>query len=119
MAIAKTLTRYLDQRCIDYYTVDHNHSHTTRTSARISHLPAHQMAKAVVLRDHAGFVISVIPGNRTVEVDWVNEVLLGRKLKVAKEDELRELFQEHLALDPTFRERPGGIQQAFDSIAHP
>ena len=94
MAIAQTLINYLEERDIDYYTVEHQHTETARDSARTSHLPAHQIAKAVVLKDHAGFVVSVIPANRQVEVEWVNEVLLGRNLHIASEREFRDLFQD-------------------------
>jgi Ala-tRNA(Pro) deacylase len=94
MAIAQTLIDYLKTRGIDFYTVEHKYSETARESARTSHLPAHQIAKAVVLRDFAGFVVSVIPGNRKLEVDWVNEALLGRNLELASEKEFAGLFKD-------------------------
>jgi Ala-tRNA(Pro) deacylase len=94
MAIAQTLINYLEERAIDYYTVEHRHTETARASAKSARLPAHQIAKAVVLKDHAGFVVGVIPANRTVEVEWVNEMLLGRSLEIATERDLRDLFQD-------------------------
>jgi len=91
MSIAKTLIDYLDSRNIDYYTVDHRHSQTARGSAKYAHLPPHQIAKAVVLRDNDQFIVTVIPANRTLELDWVNEVL-ERNFRLATERELQELF---------------------------
>lgn len=91
MSIAKTLIDYLDDREIGYYTVDHEHTETARDSARSAHLPPHQIAKAVVLQDEDGFIVSVIPANRKLELEWVNEVL-DRNLGLASEKDLDKLF---------------------------
>jgi len=91
MSVAKTLIDYLESRQVDYYTVDHSHTETARDSARSAHLPPHQIAKAVVLRDDKGFIVSVLPASRQLELQWVNEVL-GRELELASEGDLANLF---------------------------
>lgn len=91
MAIAKTLINYLKERGIDYDLVAHDHTATAEASAHAAHVPAHQVAKAVVLRDESGYVISVLPANHSLEIDWVNEEL-ERKLDMACEDEFKKLF---------------------------
>jgi Ala-tRNA(Pro) deacylase len=93
MAIAKTLMSYLKERGIDYETVKHDHTPTAAASAHAAHLPAHQVAKAVVLRDEGGYVLGVVPANHDVELDWVNEAL-DRKLELACEDEFKKLFAD-------------------------
>jgi len=91
MAIAKTLINYLEDRGIDYQLVEHDHTPTAVASAHASHLPVHQIAKAVVLCDDKGYVISVLPANHSLEIGWVNEEL-DRKLEMACEDEFKKLF---------------------------
>jgi Ala-tRNA(Pro) deacylase len=93
MAIAQTLIKYLNDRNISFYTVEHGHTETARDSARSAHVPAYQVAKAVVLQDSTGFVVSVLPSDRTLELNWVNEEL-DRDLKIASESALKELFKD-------------------------
>jgi Ala-tRNA(Pro) deacylase len=93
MAIAKTLTDYLKERGIDYDLVAHDHTATAEASAHAAHVPAHQVAKAVVLRDDAGYVISVLPANHSLEISWVNDEL-DRNLEMACEDEFKKLFAD-------------------------
>ena len=91
MATAKTLINYLKERGIDYELIAHDHTATAEASAHAAHVPAHQVAKAVVLRDDSGYVISVLPANHSLEIDWVNDEL-NRKLELACEDEFKKLF---------------------------
>jgi len=93
MAIARTLIDYLDNRDVDYDLVEHEHTATAAASARASGLPAHQVAKAVVLRDDGGYVVSVLPANHSLEIAWVNEEL-ERNLELATEDEFKTLFDD-------------------------
>ena len=62
-------------------------------SALTARVPFHQMAKAVVLEDESGFVVSVLPCNNRLNLDWVNEDM-GRNLALAREDELDALFED-------------------------
>jgi Ala-tRNA(Pro) deacylase len=93
MAIAKTLINYLKERGVDYQLVEHAHTPTAAASAHASHLPAHQVAKAVVLKDDGGYVVSVLPANHSLEIGWVNDAL-ERELEMACEDEFKKLFSD-------------------------
>ena len=93
MPIAKTLINYLEDREVPYDLVEHKHTATAVGSARASNLPAHQVAKAVVLRDDQGFMVSVLPANHSLEIDWVNDEL-DRSLEMASEAEFASLFED-------------------------
>jgi len=93
MAIANTLINYLKERGVNYSLVEHKHSATAAESAHAAHVPAHQVAKAVVLRDDAGYVLSVLPASHSLEIGWVNEEL-KRDLSLACEDEFKKLFED-------------------------
>lgn len=91
MAIAQTLINYLKDRSIEYQLLEHEHTATAEATAHAAHLPTHQVAKAVVLCDDSGYVVSVLPANHSLEIGWVNKAL-DRNLKMACEDEFRKLF---------------------------
>ena len=93
MAIAITLKAYLDEHHVEYDMVKHLHSETALQAAHSAHVPSHQVAKAVVLEDEDGYVVSVLPSTNQLDLEWVNETL-GRELELAREMELRELFQD-------------------------
>ena len=93
MAIANTLKYYLDAHHVEYDMVRHLRSDTALESAHSAHVPSHQVAKAVVLEDEHGYVVSVLPSTNRLDIDWVNETL-GRDLELAREDELPALFQD-------------------------
>jgi len=93
MAIARTLKSYLEKRKVDYDTVEHSHTETAMDSAKSAHVPPHQMAKAVVLEDDDGYVVSVLPSSNRLNLAWVSEEL-KRELRLASEAELNELFSD-------------------------
>ncbi len=93
MAIATTLKSYLEDHHVHYDMVNHVHSATALESAHSAHVPSHQVAKAVVLEDANGYIVSVMPSQNRLDLEWVNESL-GRKLELANEDELPDLFQD-------------------------
>ncbi len=93
MAIARTLKSYLDDHHVAYDTLRHVHTETALDSALSAHIPLHQMAKAVVLEDDKGYVVSVLPSNNRLDLDWVNEEL-ERHLELASEPELPALFSD-------------------------
>lgn len=93
MTIAATLINYLREKGVDFSLVEHKHTPTAIASAHAAHVPVHQMAKAVVLRDEAGYVVSVLPATHSLEIQWVNDEL-DRKLELATEEEFKTLFKD-------------------------
>ena len=93
MAIAKTLKSYLDKHHVEYAVVEHAHSASALESAHSAHVPSHQVAKAVVLEDEDGFVVSVLPSTNRLDLVWVKDSL-GRNLSLASENALSDLFKD-------------------------
>jgi len=93
MAIAQTLKNYLDHHRVSYDSVEHSPTESSMDSAKSAHIPPYQMAKAVVLEDEAGYVVSVLPSSKRLNLSWVSEEL-ERELKLATEDELHALFED-------------------------
>jgi len=93
MAIATTLKSYLEDHHVEYDMVKHPHSATALESAHTAHVPEHQVAKAVVLKDDKGYVVSVLPSTNRLDMEWVSESL-GRNLRIVRENELPKLFKD-------------------------
>ena len=93
MAIAATLINYLNDREINFSLLEHAHSATAHETAKSAHIPMHQMAKAVVLKDDTSFVVSVLPASHSLEINWVNEAL-NRDLCLASEKDFAMLFED-------------------------
>mgnify|MGYP001544960891 FL=1 len=113
MAIARTLMSYLQERGIRYDLVEHKHTATAVAAAHAANVPVHQVAKAVVLCDDAGYVVRVLPASHTLEIGWVNEVL-GRKLEMACEKEFSNLFADCEPGDVPALGEAYGIQVVWD-----
>jgi len=93
MAIATTLINYLDERKINYSLKEHFHTATSSETAKSAHIPMHQMAKAVILKDENSYVMSVVPASHSLEIEWVNDAL-KRNLVLADEKEFKMLFAD-------------------------
>lgn len=93
MAVAKTVVDYLDQRAVPYTVVAHPPTPSTRDTASQTHLPPESIAKGVVLWDHYGYVMAVLPANRYLNVQTLNRKL-RRDLRLADEQTLHRMFRD-------------------------
>lgn len=91
MAIALTLREYLDDRCVAYDVLTHRRTSTSARTAAASHIPIDQLAKAVLLKGDAGYLLAVVPASCRVQLDEVAS-LLDRTYGLASESEAEKLF---------------------------
>ncbi len=93
MAIANTVKTYLDKSGIQYSVVAHPHTWSSKETADLAHIPAEQLAKAVVLIDDVGYVMAVVPSNRHVSVHSLSQKL-KRELTLAPEHRIAPVFKD-------------------------
>src|ERR1043165_8707217 len=91
MGIAHTVREYLDEAGVDYDLVHHAYTPNSRRAADAAHVPQDQLAKPVMLEDDKGYVMAVVPASRRVAFESL-ERQTGRRLALATENELRDLF---------------------------
>jgi Ala-tRNA(Pro) deacylase len=93
MAIAHTVSGYLQTRHVSYDVIAHPYSDSSRKAAETAHVPPEQLAKAVILCDRRGFLMAVVPGNRHVSLEdlWKK---LGRRLRLVPEIRLTPVFRD-------------------------
>ncbi len=67
---------------------------TALTAARRDHVPAREMAKAVIVNADGAFVMAVLPANRSVDFGKLRKRLRAREVRIATEFEMLKLFPD-------------------------
>src|SRR5579885_646737 len=101
MAIAGTLLQHLAAKHIDYDLVQHPATMSSIRTAKACHIPAHCVAKGVVLRRGDRYVLAVLPASHYLQrADLKRQ--LGGSFALATERELDKLFPDcaHGAIPP-------------------
>ena len=84
MAIAATVKNYLEHYSIDWETVTHPHTGSSHETAEASHVREDHIAKAVIVKDDAGYAMVVVPADQYVEMKHVRKEL-NRELVLVEE----------------------------------
>ena len=94
MSISPRLSSYLDQRGARFNICAHAHSRTSAQTARVAHVPTHQIAKAVIVEDDSGCVMAVVPADWKVKLGELSRMLARKHLRLADENRIATLFSE-------------------------
>jgi len=94
MNIAPRVEDYLARRQADYEVVAHPHTATSSATAEAAHVPGARVAKAVVLKDSAGYVLAVLPSSSHLALAPLCRALQRHPLELASEAELKGLFAD-------------------------
>jgi len=93
MFMSPTLEDCLRRISGRYEIVHHPHSEHSMGTAQAAHVPGDRLAKTVILQDDEGFAAAVLPSTYHLQLYKLWEET-GRKLVLATEDEVRELFKD-------------------------
>jgi Ala-tRNA(Pro) deacylase len=93
MAVAITVQQFLEDRGIDYEVLTHAHTVSASRTAQKSHIPGDRVAKAVVLKADADYLVAVLPASHHVDLGQVGG-WLGRSVGLATESEASGLFPD-------------------------
>lgn len=93
MAIAPRIEAHLQKVGVTYDLVSHPHSNTSMQSAISAKLPPTQVAKAVIAHDGDKYCVCVMPANRRLVMDWLNQRMHGN-YRLATEEEIAALFDD-------------------------
>ena len=91
MGIPITVQEFLEQANVSYDVIPHAYSNCSTEAAAAAHVPEDKLAKCVVLEDDDGYVVAVVPSTHRVDLDVLGRYM-GRKLRLASQLELSELF---------------------------
>lgn len=93
MAVATTMQDYLGRWGVEYEVVPHPHTVSSLETAEAAHISGDQLAKCVMTEDYKGYLMVVIPASHQVEFDQL-DVELDRRLELASEEELADIFTD-------------------------
>jgi Ala-tRNA(Pro) deacylase len=101
MAIALTLQQYLGDHRVEYDVVPHAPTLSSMRTAQASHVPGDSLAKAVLLKDEAGYLLAVLPASHHLRLNDL-AARLERPVELASEQEIAALFRDcaHGAVPP-------------------
>lgn len=93
MSLSPTLHDWLHGKGSQYEVLQHPHSFNSMATAEVAHIPGDRLAKTVVLEDESGYAAAVLPSTHHLRLSelWKST---GRRLVLASESEVRELFKD-------------------------
>ncbi|MEJ2514519.1 MAG: YbaK/EbsC family protein [Gammaproteobacteria bacterium] len=94
MSVATTVRYALSLTRVDYEILRHAHTDTSAETARQVHLDPCCLAKAVVLKDHIGYLLAVVPASEKLDVARLCKALHRPTLALVPETELDEVFYD-------------------------
>jgi Ala-tRNA(Pro) deacylase len=93
MSIAMSVEKYLRQMQVPYHILAHGRTGSSLETARVAHVPAHQLAKAVLLEDDEGYLMAVLPATAHIHLGMLRDQL-GRSVGLATERDVMEVFKD-------------------------
>ena len=93
MAIAETVENYLLDKSVDYQLVAHPYSGSSHETAEASHVREDHIAKAVIVKDSAGYAMVIVPASHWVEMKHLRREL-DRTFELVSERQLADLFSD-------------------------
>jgi Ala-tRNA(Pro) deacylase len=107
--------RFLDRAGIRYETLEHAPTFSTLEEAAAVGAEPRDAAKTLVLHDHTGWRLAVVPANHRLDIDRARRLLRAtRHLRLATEDEMATAFPSYDvgALPPAGPDLP--VPEAID-----
>lgn len=92
--IAPTLRQYLASQQVSYEVLAHRRTANSSSTAQAAHVPTSRVAKAVVVKDKAGYMMAVLPASQHVALSQLGAALHRDALELASEPELKTLFAD-------------------------
>ena len=93
MPIGK-LKKFLDDEKAKYVTIEHSPAYTAQEIAASAHLPGKELAKTVMVKINDKMAMAVLPASHKVNFDRLKKAAGASKVKLAHEQEFRDMFPE-------------------------
>jgi Ala-tRNA(Pro) deacylase len=94
MPISHTLKDYLDCDYAQYDVLPHPEAFRAAAVSQALHTPEMELAKVVILKVNERFVMTVLPASWQVDLHRLRTVLAAHQVRLATEDELKDLFPD-------------------------
>lgn len=91
---AKRLKEFLNRENTKYVSILHSPAYTAQEVAALAHVSGRDFAKTVIVNIEGTMAMVVLPANRKVVLSDLREMLDAEKVKLATEEEFKELFPD-------------------------
>jgi Ala-tRNA(Pro) deacylase len=83
---------FLQQEKVKFDLIPHRDTYNAQSMAQTLHVSGHHVAKTVLLRADGGkaYVVAVLAASRSIDLELASQLLGGRKLELATEQEVAE-----------------------------
>jgi Ala-tRNA(Pro) deacylase len=99
---------FLTQRKVPFQALEHRPTYTAQRLAQVVHVPEEEVAKAVLLRADDGYVLTVLPATRGVDLGRVRQLVGAELVELATEPECGDCFPDcELGALPPFGSKYG------------
>jgi len=88
----KRLKEFLDANHVHYEVISHSPAYTAQEIAAVAHVPGREMVKTVILNVDGKMEMAVLPANERLDVKEVFEATGADRVRLAREEEFKELF---------------------------
>jgi Ala-tRNA(Pro) deacylase len=87
------VTRFLEDAGVDHEVVEHEPTYSAEQEARATSEEPRHTAKTLLLHDHGGWRLAVLPANHRLDLEKARRLLGGtRHLRLATEEEIANEF---------------------------
>ncbi len=94
MSIPARLQEFLDREHVRYEILPHDETYTASRLAQALRVSGKELAKVVVLKVEDRFVMTVLPASWKLDLNRLREIFDTSHVRLATEQELRELFPD-------------------------
>lgn len=94
MTVASTISHYLNDHSVNYRVIPHDHSATSRESARKAGIREDSVAKAILLEDDQGMVMAIIPASNSLNISAVHDETGRNHLRMMDESAFSSVFRD-------------------------
>jgi Ala-tRNA(Pro) deacylase len=94
MAMMERLRQLLESSHVRYELHQHARANTATAVAAAEHVPCSEMAKVVLLRAGAHYLMVVVPASRRLDLVQARDAVEEPDLELASESELAQLFPD-------------------------
>ncbi len=101
--LSPRLRSFLESGGVAYETIHHLPDYTAQETASHTRTKGREFAKPVLLRADDRYVMAVVPAHRRVNLDRAREAVGARQVRLAREEEIRDLFPDSdVGAEPPF-----------------
>ncbi|HEY8993683.1 MAG TPA: YbaK/EbsC family protein [Lacunisphaera sp.] len=115
---ASKLRKFLDDHGVKYVSIRHSPAFTAQEVAQSAHVSGRDFAKTIVVSTENGMALVVLPASRRIVMSDLREMLLVPHVRLASEQEFRDLFPDcELGAMPPFGNLYGLPVYVAESLA--